>query len=164
MNLCKSPAYCLLLVLIISPFSVSAEFADSNLNQSLITVRVYKGKDILSQGSGFVVQSDRFNGYVVTNTALVTGGDAITVRVPDSGAELVGRVLRTESKGDFALLKVNGLNLPVLQFSADEPAPGEVERGVRLMRQVAAEEQLDAAALKYFCLVALNLNEFVYLD
>ena len=45
-----------------------------------------------------------------------------------------------------------------------EPALGEIERGVRLMHQVASENETDAAALKYFCLVVLNLNEFVYLD
>jgi hypothetical protein len=44
------------------------------------------------------------------------------------------------------------------------PRNDEIERGVRLIdRLVQSGEQADAA-LQQFCLVALNLNEFVYLD
>jgi hypothetical protein len=44
------------------------------------------------------------------------------------------------------------------------PRNDEIERGVKLIdRLVRSGEQADAA-LQQFCLVALNLNEFVYLD
>lgn len=46
-----------------------------------------------------------------------------------------------------------------------EPSAADIERGVRLIDEL---QSLDKAsendALKYFCLVSLNLNEFMYLD
>ena len=78
------------------------------------------------RGTGFIVQSDRFNGYVVTNSHFLDGSDTTTISVPNSGAELVAQVLRNEPSYDFALLKVNGLNLPPLEFSRNLPRVGEV--------------------------------------
>jgi hypothetical protein len=46
-----------------------------------------------------------------------------------------------------------------------EPAAPEVSRGVGLVESLQKEDRLSSeAAMKYFCLTALNLNEFVYLD
>lgn len=46
-----------------------------------------------------------------------------------------------------------------------EPRPAEVARGVALMQDlVARHAKSESEALRYFCLVALNLNEFLYLD
>lgn len=46
-----------------------------------------------------------------------------------------------------------------------QPTQQEVDRGLRLMESLKSEHKLsDAQARKYFCLVALNLNEFMYLD
>lgn len=46
-----------------------------------------------------------------------------------------------------------------------EPTSKEVVRGVKLIGALRATEKLsDHDALKYFCLVTLNLNEFFYLD
>ena len=45
------------------------------------------------------------------------------------------------------------------------PTATELDRGVRLMENLQHEDGMTAqGALKYFCLLALNLNEFVYLD
>ena len=45
------------------------------------------------------------------------------------------------------------------------PASAEVSRGVALLDKLAREHDLSAdAALQYYCLLVLNLNEFVYLD
>lgn len=45
------------------------------------------------------------------------------------------------------------------------PTTAEVERGLKLMRDLQERERLQPdAALSAFCLVALNLNEFLYLD
>ena len=45
------------------------------------------------------------------------------------------------------------------------PTAEEIERGVQLIDKLQTEQSLSAnIALKYFCLAALNLNEFVYLD
>jgi hypothetical protein len=46
-----------------------------------------------------------------------------------------------------------------------KPTDAEVERGLTLMGDwKAATHADDRGALRAFCLVALNLNEFVYLD
>jgi hypothetical protein len=45
------------------------------------------------------------------------------------------------------------------------PRPGEVDRGIRFMNMLRERDKLTAEeALTRFCLLALNLNEFVYLD
>jgi hypothetical protein len=45
------------------------------------------------------------------------------------------------------------------------PHPHEVERGLALINSLREKHQLDTQqALDYFCLVLLNLNEFVYVD
>jgi hypothetical protein len=46
-----------------------------------------------------------------------------------------------------------------------QPTPEEVARGLKLIETLKTEQKLnDDQARKYFCLVALNLNEFMYLD
>ena len=41
----------------------------------------------------------------------------------------------------------------------------EVDRGMKLIDSLVKQEKASPEmAMKYFCLVALNLNEFVYLD
>ena len=46
-----------------------------------------------------------------------------------------------------------------------DPSAKEVERGVKLIADLREQHQLSAEmALRYYCLMALNLNEFVYLD
>ncbi len=106
--------------------TAGAELRESLLNQSIVTVNTYKGRNLDRRGSGFVVQSDQYNGYVVTNARFLEGVDTITVSVPRSGAELVAKVMHDEPAWDFALLKVNGLSLPPLTFSREEPATGDV--------------------------------------
>ncbi len=45
------------------------------------------------------------------------------------------------------------------------PQAKEIQRGLKLIRSLQQDDQLDErTALKYFCLVALNQNEFLYLD
>ena len=46
-----------------------------------------------------------------------------------------------------------------------EPSPAEIERGLELIESLQENYQTDAKrALEHFCLVVLNLNEFIYLD
>ncbi|MEZ6089350.1 MAG: DUF1553 domain-containing protein [Pirellulaceae bacterium] len=51
------------------------------------------------------------------------------------------------------------------QVTQRKPSPKEVEWGVQWMRDIASQHNVDAQrAMELFCLVALNLNEFIYLD
>ena len=46
-----------------------------------------------------------------------------------------------------------------------DPNPEEIERGVAFVRQVMADDRVDEKeAMRQFCLIALNLNEFLFLD
>ena len=45
------------------------------------------------------------------------------------------------------------------------PTRAEIDRGVQFMAALQSEDKLPAdEALRRFCLLALNLNEFVYVD
>lgn len=105
---------------------VAAEVTEQALTRSLVHLEVYRGRDIIREGGGFVAQADRFNGYIVTNAELLQEADSITVRVPGTGGQLVGQVIRTDLSSDYALVKVNGLDLPSLAFSQQPPGAGEV--------------------------------------
>jgi hypothetical protein len=54
----------------------------------------------------------------------------------------------------------------VLSLAMSRPAsPKEVDRGVALLERLEASDHLNSeTALTSFCLLALNLNEFLYLD
>ncbi len=53
----------------------------------------------------------------------------------------------------------------LLRVTQREPSRAQVERGRRLIERLRTQEKLSPdAALAGFCLVALNLNEFLYLD
>lgn len=46
-----------------------------------------------------------------------------------------------------------------------EPTPKKIQRGLRLISRLQSQHHRSAEdALKYFCIVALNLNEFIYLE
>jgi len=53
-----------------------------------------------------------------------------------------------------------------LELVTQRPAsPAEVERGLALLEDLRRQHGVDAdEALRLYCLVLLNLNEFVYLD
>ena len=69
--------------------------------------------------------------------------------------------LRREA-GDDAAEQVKTALWRVLQRA---PTAGEIERGMELMARLQHEHGADEGhALDYFCVVALNLNEFMYLD
>ena len=106
--------------------SAIASFSETSLTNSIVSVQVMKGRDVARQTSGFVVQADRFNGYIVTNAEVVGEADSLTVTVPGTGGRLVAQVVRTDLSNDYALLKVNGLDLPPLEFATAEPSSGEV--------------------------------------
>lgn len=115
-----------LVLLVFGGSHVVAAVTPDNLEHSIVVVETFAGKKPLETASGFVVQSDRYNGYVVTNAATVSEVDSVIVTAPRTGGKLVADVLRIDRSGDYALLKVNGLNMPPLEFAKSEPTSGEV--------------------------------------
>lgn len=76
-------------------------------------------------------------------------------------AEVFAARLRREAGDDLR----KQVRLALSLVTAREPADAEVERGAHLVESLQREEHATPAlALKYFCLMALNLNEMVYLN
>ncbi len=76
-------------------------------------------------------------------------------------AALLAERLRREAGADVTQQVRLALSLVVTR----PPSAAEVRRGVDLIAALQKEDGASAdVALKYFCLMVLNLNEFVYLD
>lgn len=57
------------------------------------------------------------------------------------------------------------VKLALTRVTQRNPTDDEIARGINLMNDLRTVHQMDAdESLTYFCLVALNLNEFLYLD
>jgi mono/diheme cytochrome c family protein len=76
-------------------------------------------------------------------------------------AEAFAARLRREAGDDRRAQVKRAMRLAILR----EPHEREIERGLALIESLKQKHGAsDEAALKYFCLFVLNLNEFVYLD
>jgi hypothetical protein len=76
-------------------------------------------------------------------------------------AAILADRLRREAGDNTTAQVTHGLRLALQR----EPADNEVERGVNLIDQWQEQDGITADnALDYFCLMILNLNEFLYLD
>ena len=64
-------------------------------------------------GSGVIVSRD---GYILTNNHVVEDAETVTVTLTDR-RELTAKVIGTDPLTDLAVVKVDGTNLPVLQFA-----------------------------------------------
>src|ERR1044071_5338108 len=72
----------------------------------------HNSQPIQSEGSGFIVRAD---GYIYTNYHVLEGADHIDVKLKD-GREFPANVVGTDEKTDVAVIKIEGTNLPVVQF------------------------------------------------
>ncbi len=73
-------------------------------------------------GSGFITNAD---GRIITNAHVVEGADTVDVLLKD-GRRFKGKVLGADSVTDVAVIKVEGQNLPTVQFNNSEALqPGE---------------------------------------
>ncbi len=76
-------------------------------------------------------------------------------------AALFADRLRREAGADIGKQVRLALNLATMR----PPSDAEVRRGLDLIAALKTKDRVSTeAALKYFCLVVVNLNEFVYLD
>lgn len=76
-------------------------------------------------------------------------------------AEVFAARLRAEAGSDTAKQVRTALYLA----TSRQPSDAEIKRGVELIDTLKTKENVQSeTALKYFCLMVLNLNEFVYID
>ncbi|MDR2675792.1 MAG: DegQ family serine endoprotease [Opitutaceae bacterium] len=76
-------------------------------------------------GSGVVVSAD---GYIVTNSHVVTGADVIKVSFND-GRELGAKLVGADPKSDLAVIKVDATGLPAITFADSD----QLEVGDRVL-------------------------------
>jgi serine protease Do len=75
----------------------------------------------MSQGSGFIISAD---GYAVTNNHVVDHAAEVEV-ILDDGRSLPAKVVGTDKRTDLALLKINGANLPHVDWESAPPRVGD---------------------------------------
>ncbi len=81
-----------------------------------------RGREAQSLGSGFIISED---GYILTNHHVIAGADEVIVRMSNR-KEFVARVVGSDEASDVAVLKVDGEDLPVLNFGdSDKLKVGE---------------------------------------
>jgi hypothetical protein len=98
----------------------------------------------------------RFSTTQPTQALLMVNGDFLNHQ-----AKIFADRLRKEAGNDVAAQVRRALYLA----TARVPNAADIDRGVELIRSLQAQDGAAAeAALNAFCLVVLNLNEFVYLD
>lgn len=98
----------------------------------------------------------RFSSTVPTQALSFLNGEFM-----NSQAKIFAERLKKEAGGDVNAQVRLGLSLA----TARQPSDAEVRRGVGLIEALRREDGASAdAALQAFCLVVLNLNEFVYVD
>ncbi|HEV7344771.1 MAG TPA: Do family serine endopeptidase [Devosia sp.] len=69
-------------------------------------------RQFMAAGSGFVISAD---GYVVTNNHVVQDATKVTVLF-DDGTEQVAEIVGTDERTDLAVLKIEGEDLPFVEF------------------------------------------------
>jgi len=75
----------------------------------------------MAAGSGFVISAD---GYIVTNNHVVEGATKVTV-VFDDGTEQVATIIGTDERTDLAVVKIDGKDLPFVNFEDNASRVGD---------------------------------------
>jgi serine protease Do len=78
-------------------------------------------RTLVGQGSGFFISAD---GYAVTCNHVVDDAESVDVTTND-GTTHHARVIGTDPKSDLALIKVDGANLPYVEFADKAPRIGD---------------------------------------
>jgi serine protease Do len=81
-----------------------------------------RGREAQSLGSGFIISED---GYILTNHHVIAEADEVIVRMSNR-KEFIATVIGSDKASDVAVLKVEGEDLPVLEFGdSDDLKVGE---------------------------------------
>ncbi|MHA6729863.1 Do family serine endopeptidase [Devosia sp. A369] len=78
-------------------------------------------RQFMAAGSGFVISAD---GYIVTNNHVVTDATKVTV-VFEDGTEQVAEIVGTDERTDLAVLKIEGTDLPFVNFETESSRVGD---------------------------------------
>jgi len=129
---------------------------DSRRRSLYIHVKRTMGVPILETNDAATTDSPCPIRFVTTQPTQAIG--LLNSQFTNRQAELFANMVRESHKQPKA--QVAAVLRRVFQR---EPTEADVDRGLKLMNDAAIQEKPDEA-LKIFCLMALNLNEFVYLQ
>ena len=102
------------------PAPAPAQLDETGIGEQVVTVRVYKGDQVATEGAGVVVGSE---GDVLTSAAVLDAGPRATVVAP--GAEEQAAVRRLKDKGSgLGVLRAEALRREGLALSVTPLAPG----------------------------------------
>ena len=96
---------------------VAAIAADVSPSVARVDVVAQQGR---GSGSAVVYRED---GYLLTNNHVVQGADRVQITLPD-GTEEDADVVGTDPRSDLAVLKVDRTDLPVPEFTTEDPEVG----------------------------------------
>ena len=78
-------------------------------------------RHFMAAGSGFVISAD---GYIVTNNHVVENATKVTV-VFEDGSEKVAEIVGTDERTDLAVVKIEGEDLPFVNFETESSRVGD---------------------------------------
>ncbi len=94
---------------------LSTEEIAEKVGASVVGIEIYDNDyplEAVSSGSGIIMTED---GYIITNSHVVSGADGIVVILSDE-TEYAARVIGIDSKTDLAVIKVEAQDLPAAEF------------------------------------------------
>lgn len=83
----------------------SISTAVSKVYDSVVVVEVYKEKQLVSSGTGFVYKKENGKAYLMTNNHVIAGGESIKVLFTDE-TELEAKVIGSDTYSDIAVLSI----------------------------------------------------------
>lgn len=84
----------------------------ARVSPAVVGISTTVGGEDYGWGSGVVFTPD---GYIITNTHIISGCDGVTVSFPD-GSEYEGFLVGEDGVSDIAVLKIAGENFPYAEF------------------------------------------------
>ena len=137
-----------------------AEFVDDGVRRS-IYVHVKRSLIHPILEAFDFAETDRSTPVRFTSTQPTQALSLLNGEFMNSQAKIFAERLKKEAGNDVSAQVRLGLYLA----TSRQPSDAEVRRGVTLIETLMREDRLNAdGAVQAFCLVVLNLNEFMYLD
>ena len=104
--------------------AIDARLIARKLLPAVVTIQTFDGAgNGIALGSGFVVNS---KGLIVTNYHVIDKADGATAKFTNGGEERVEGVVEADPEKDYAILKINAIDLPVAALgNSDKLEQGE---------------------------------------
>jgi len=113
-----------------SPSATKSELNVGMLSPAVMTIYVYRGKDLYAQGSGFLIDD---SGTAVTNVHVLKDGDRADVELGDGRKYHVLSITSFDLDQDIALFKVGVSSLPFPHLELGDSANVQIGDKITLI-------------------------------